>query len=109
MHEQIYRTLIDVARSGRYTTYAEIAPLAGLDMPLQADRTEIGRILGEISTFEHSQGRPLLSAVVIHSDNNMPGEGFFRLARQLNLHTGTDDLQFFIQELRKVHEYWHPH
>ncbi len=106
MHEQIYKRLVNVAQAGGYITYSDIAPLAGLDMTLQADRTEIGRILGEISTFEHNQGRPLLSVIVIHRDNNMPGEGFFQLARDLNRYQGADDLLFFIQELQRVHQHW---
>ncbi len=106
MHQQIYQRLSQVARLGQYVTYSDIAPLANLDIGIQADRNEIGRLLGEISLFEHNQGHPLLSAVVIHRDNNMPGQGFFQLARQLNLHRGTDDLLFFIEELRRVHNHW---
>ncbi|MEW5980543.1 MAG: hypothetical protein AB1898_32560 [Acidobacteriota bacterium] len=106
MHQQIYERLLGVARAGGYVTYTDIAPMAGLDMGNQADRNEIGRLLGEISTHEHNQGRPLLSVVVIHRDNNMPGQGFFELARDLNVYHGRDDLLFFIEELRRVHEYW---
>lgn len=109
MNEAIYHRLIEVARSGGYLTYSDIAPLAGLDMGSQADRTEIGRLLGEISTFEHVQGRPLLSAIVIHRDNNIPGPGFFVLARELNLHHGTDDFLFFIREFQRVQDYWQSH
>ena len=106
MHEQIYQRLIAVARAQSVITYAEIAPMADLDMNNQADRTEIGRLLGEISAFEHQQGHPLLSVVVIHRDNNTPGQGFFSLARELNVYNGQDDFLFFIQELRRAHDFW---
>ena len=109
MNEAIYNRLLEVARAGEYITYSDIAPLADLDMTLDADRHEIGRLLGEISTFEHQHGRPLLSAIVIHRDNNIPGHGFFVLARELNLYQGTDDLLFFIGEFNRVRDYWRSH
>ena len=109
MNRRIYRRLISVARKRRVLRYNEIAPLAGLDMKKTADRNEIGRILGIISTFEHQHHRPLLSAVVIHSSDNIPGKGFFELAMNLNLYDGRGDFMFFHNELCKVHNYWSHH
>ena len=86
--------------------YSEIAPLANLDMANPPDRTEIGRLLGEISTAEHKQGKPLLSAVAISHDGNKPGDGFFTLARELGLHRGSDDDAFWTAELERVYRYW---
>jgi hypothetical protein len=77
IHQEIYECLKEVARRGDLITYGEIAPLAGLDMESQADRNEIGEILGEISTFEHEHGRPMLSALVVLAGIGYPGEGFF--------------------------------
>lgn len=106
MHQGIYAELKRVAKEQRYTTYSDIAPLAKLDMEEPADRVEIGQLLDEISRFEHSQGRPMLSATVIHRDDNIPGQGFFKLARQLGLYRGGDEFMFFIDELKRVHAYW---
>jgi len=106
MHQAIYEQLKSVAQQGNVTTYSDIAPLANLDMGNQADRNKIGEILGEISTFEHEHKRPLLSVIVIHRDNNMPGQGFFNLARELGIYKGSDDFLFFVNELRRVHDYW---
>jgi hypothetical protein len=106
MHKEIYDKLKAVAKAGHVTHYSEVAPLAGLDMSLQEDRNKIATILDEISTFEHQQGHPLLSAVVIHKDDNIPGQGFFTLAKRLGLHEGEDNYLFFIQELRRAHDYW---
>jgi hypothetical protein len=85
MHEKIYEELGRVAKGQPTITYSKIAPLANLDMDNPSHRDEIGQLLGEISKYEHSQQRPLLSAVVIHQDNNMPGQGFFKLAKELGL------------------------
>jgi len=106
MHQAIYETLQDVARAQGTTTYGAIAPLAQIDLGNPADRNHLADLLGEISRHEHEQGRPMLSAVVIAGDNNMPGQGFFTLARELGLHSGGDDLAFFCEELARVHATW---
>ncbi len=106
MHQAIYDELKRVAKTQGTTTYGAIAPLAGLDMSNPADRNEIARILGEISTHEDNQGRPMLSAVVVLQEINMPGRGFFTLARDLGLYSGHDDLAFFSREVAQVHAAW---
>ena len=109
IHQEIYERLKEVARNGELITYAEIAPLADLNMDDQADRNKIGEILGEISTYEHKHGRPMLSAIVVLAGVGYPGEGFFNLARHLELHHGHGefaDMEFFVQEVKKVHSYW---
>ena len=106
MHPEIYDEPKRVAKAASYTTYSDIAPLAELDMDTPSHRDEIGQLLGEISKYEHSQRRPMLSAVVIHRDNNMPGMGFFKLARELGAYTGSDDLKFYLDELKRVHQHW---
>lgn len=95
-----------VARSQDVTTYSEIAPLAGLDINMQDDRNRISEILGEISRNEHINGHSMLSAVVIHREDNIPGPGFLTLARELGLHRDNNNFMFFIRELRRVHDYW---
>ena len=106
MHKGIYDKLKEVAKSGQVIHYSKIAPLAGLEMSLQEDRNHIANILDEISIFEHNQNRPLLSAVVIHKEDNIPGQGFFKMARGVGLYKGNDNFLFFIEELRHVHDYW---
>jgi hypothetical protein len=106
MHKDIYERLIEVAREGQTTNYAEIAPLANLHMDRQADRTAMGEILGAISTREHDYGRPLLSAVVVLAESGCPGKGFFTLVRELDIYDGADDLVFWVREVKRVYEYW---
>jgi len=109
MHQQIYDKLKAIARTGDIITYSEIAPLANLDMSKQEDRNRIAQILGEISTYEHKNGRPMLSSVVIHKENNIPGPGFFTLAKELGIYNQKNDVLFFINELQRVHDYWKHH
>ncbi len=51
----IYEALKRIAKQGGITTYSEIAPLAALDMEIPADRDEIRKVLGKISTYEYEK------------------------------------------------------
>jgi hypothetical protein len=106
MHQAMYEELKRVALRQTTVTYSEIAPLADLDMEDPSHRDEIGRLLGEISEHEHGMNRRLLSVLVVDRDNNMPGPGFFKLAKRLRLYDGRDDLKYFLDELKRVHAAW---
>ena len=109
MHTQIYELLKATARAGRLVAYGEVAPLARLHMESQADRNQLAQFLGEISEHEHAEGRPMLSAVVVLADTQIPGKGFFTLAKHLDKYHGNSniqDLEFFAEEVRRVHDYW---
>ncbi len=110
MNRVVYERLQEVARNQSLTAYEDVAALANLDMHFAHDRDEISRILDEISTFEHSQGRPLLSAIVVHKEREnfgIPGKGFFTMARRLKrLHPGEDEKNFWRGEVSRVHREW---
>lgn len=109
LHHGIYEELIRVARAGQVTYYSNIAPMAGLDMSNPVDRNEIATILFRISSYEHQLGNPMLSAVVVLKEQNSPGKGFFTLAAELALYSGTtsdDEDEFLIEELNRVHSHW---
>jgi hypothetical protein len=44
----------------------------------------IGPVLGRVSTWEHAQDRPLLSALVVQAQSMRAGKGFAQLARGLD-------------------------
>lgn len=89
MQDAVREYLIDLARAGKVTTYSSLAVdcRLGLDLGLAHDRAEIGRILGDISSSEHEQGRPLLSVVAVLAETGLPSDGFYRLAEALELGT----------------------
>lgn len=111
MHAGIYDRLVDLARAQRLTTYSDIAPLAGLSMDVDQDRERISQLLGEIVVHEVRQGRPMLTAIVVHrgSDNN-PGEGFFAIATELGLFNGSRQqlprLEFWVRQVQLVNDHW---
>jgi hypothetical protein len=98
-----------IARQGGTAYYSDIAPLLGIDTGDPYFGVRIGRILDEVNHAEHAAGRPLLSAIVIAKETGMPGEGFFTCARDLRRYTGRDDLAYWVEELRRVHDYWVAH
>ena len=107
MNQVLYAHLCEIARRGDVTRYSEAAPLIGLDMAIPDDRNNISELLDEISRYEHQLGHPLISAVVIHKEDNIPGNGFFTMAQGLGLFQGRDRFMFFVKELRRVHDHWH--
>lgn len=114
MHMGIYNRLLELARAGQLTTYSDIAPLAGLSMSSDVDRDSISELLGEILRHEVAQGRPLLTAIVVHRGNdNKPGEGFFSIATELGRFSGTREdlvrIEFWIRQVQEVHTHWAAH
>lgn len=84
--------LINRARkpTNQTISYQELSDTCklGLNMGIEFDRKEIGKILGEISRFEYSQNkeRPLISALVVTEGGGFKGgDGFYKLAEELGL------------------------
>lgn len=65
--------------------YSEIADIARLSVDNPFFDVLIGEKLDAVNHYEHAQGRPLLSAVVISKEHNRPGIGFFSCAQTLGL------------------------
>lgn len=106
MHQAVYQKLKEMARKRETICYGEIAPLAGLPSSGSYMGKKLGEILQEICENEHRQARPLLSAVVVRKNIGVPGEGFFKKARILGAHQGSNDRAFWMQELDNVYKYW---
>ena len=98
-----------MARDQNATTYAEISPIADLDMEDPADRNIMSQYLEEIARYEQEAKRPMLTAVVIHKMDNIPGDGFFKIAIEFGRFDGGDKLHFWINALAEVHEFWRTH
>lgn len=109
----IYCILIDMARNKcnpiNYDPIAEImGKPAGKKMGNHWAK-ETGHLLGEICDFENSNGRPMLSALVIRPDIGIPGKGFFELADEfgkLKSFSDYDKKAFWEQELQAVYALW---
>lgn len=108
--QALYDKLRELAREPDGTiTYWDIAPFAEVDRNHEHFAVLVGLKLDEVNRIEHAAKRPLISAVVIGKENNMPGAGFFVCARELGVYAGKDDLAFWVSELKRVHDYWSQH
>lgn len=108
MHEAIYEELKKVARDKKLITYTDLAKKVGL----RANDPELWQLLDKINRQEHKQGRPMLSAVVVQKEGDTygaPGDGFFKLARDLSVFQGDYKYIFWVSELNTVHNYWSSH
>ena len=100
-YEAVRNRLIEVARNRSLTTYGKLAPIAGL--PARS----VGRlVLDAISRSEASQGRPMLSAVVVDA-NGRTGDGFFKMAAALGRAASSERSESFLTAEREAaYRYW---
>ena len=72
-------------------------------------RGYIAEVLEEVSSSENANGRPLLTALVVHSSDNLPGYGFWQIRvipDSIKIASETQKLAFWKQECEKVQTYW---
>ena len=107
------KELIKIARGTGTSSYQDFCDKAFLDLDMKEpqDRKEVGSLLGKISRYEHSHGRPMLSVVIQHSGTEGPGPGFFKLAEELGrfMPEFMDEKEFLRQEFNFVRKYWTTH
>lgn len=103
----LYVRLVEAARARQILSYTDVGKPLGLDFDSPADRNVIARLLGEISRYEVSQGRPMLSSVVWHKDLSGAGVGLRNLGIELGIVRGDeDDLAFATRQVNATHAFW---
>ena len=97
--------MVAVAIRSSVIAYSDlVAEIRSLDLEPQGEY--LAHMLGEIPTNEHEAGRGMLTVVVVHKHGDqMPGQGFFQLARSLG-HGTRDREPFWNGELHKVYRAW---
>ncbi|MCU0373594.1 MAG: hypothetical protein MUE56_10180 [Ignavibacteria bacterium] len=88
INHKVRKYLIDAARDKtRFVYYSEIVSDCGLRLNLRSTtgQKKLNSVLDEVSEFENSAGRPLLSALAIYKDirRNDHGDGFYYNAEKL--------------------------
>lgn len=85
MDRDIRAKLIEYARIKRTLSYSQLNDQLqlGYDFNIKHDRKLIGDDLGDISCYEHSKRRPLLSALVVRKGSGHEGDGFYKLCEKL--------------------------
>lgn len=93
-----YAALVDAAIAGRTLAYSE----------LPGSRRAWGRDLFAIAPYEATNGRPPLTAIVVHKQDRRPGGGFAEAMRQVGYERrpGESDEGFWRRAVANVHDYW---
>lgn len=86
-YAKVYGMLVAAAvNGGTPLTYGQIAPKIELPKTGNYMANTLGEILGVIMYVEAKyHKRPPLPALVVKADSGLPGPGFFKLARELEL------------------------
>lgn len=112
MNEKVRIHLIEIAHKCKTITYQELSDECKLGLIMRESvyaRAEIGRILGEISAFEHNNNRPLISSLVISKGDNYQGDGFYKLSEELgfgNWKKLKADISFEIGQMNACYDFW---
>lgn len=103
--EEARQAMIAAAQSKGVIAYSDLVQKI-TSCILEPNGTALAHMLGEVSSEEDEEGRGLLTVVVVHKTGDMrPGPGFFQLALSRGRHI-MDKEQFWIEELRNVHDVW---
>jgi hypothetical protein len=105
--EETRRILITQAKRGEPITYLDLTKRIK-SMKLIPNSYFLSKLLCSISMKEYSEGRGLLSAVVVHKHGNrlgIPGEGFFKLAPMIR-YTEEEWPDAWRREVEKVFRHW---
>ena len=96
--------LWEVASRESQITYGDTARLIRSIIDFDPHDTVFHHMLGQISIEENRAGRGMLSALVVHKEGDqIPGPGFFDLAKDLNRDT-TDPVTFWIEEVKRLYK-----
>jgi len=92
-----------VAKERQTVTYSELA--GQLTTTYAPNGKPFADLLSDISRKTHAERGALLSAVVVHAGDGLPGDGFFTLAHELGLRF-EDREAFWDSEIAKVYKAW---
>ena len=109
MRKRLRLELISIAKKRNTMSYSDLALKLGIKDAINWYDI-IGYWLGKISEEEVNNNGPMLSAVVINNDTEIPGNGFFILAYKLGIMKNNERKEDFLKkELEKVWNYAQTH
>ena len=105
-----------LARGKGMITYGDLANelnSTGIIEDLEARSAALATLLAQVNVEDEEGGRPpLISSLVVHQDDGMPGKGFFGFARELGMSPGSSpeaQTDFWMKQVQRCHEYWSRH
>lgn len=100
----MYRGLVQTAQRGETITYDELATIADTDR-----RSYTSKLLDGISHVEAEHGRPALSVLVVHQNEQRPADAFMEIVERYSLRNqyNADTDEGLINEITEhVFDYW---
>jgi hypothetical protein len=94
------RILVDKARAHQLIEYGELTQQIHT-IQFDPHGNEFRRFLGQLSWEEDAAGRPMITAIVVHKTDRLPGGGFFVLAQHLGRDV-SDRLRCWSMEVERV-------
>lgn len=102
--EEMKQILIGRAKIRKSIYYSELVSQIK-SIIIEPESYALATMLGEISREEDTAGRGMLSVLVVHKTDGMPGKGFFELAKELGRDI-SDRTKCWVKELEKVYAFW---
>lgn len=99
---RVAEALARAGGAGRLAPYGEVMAAAGLSPRNPRDRAEIGLLLAALSKESLRSDGCLVGAIVIQKATGHPNAQFFRLARELGMLDGRDEMEFWREQCSKV-------
>ena len=108
MDKEIRKMLIERARINSPIAYGVIMQQLGLDNSIPEHRKLLSQELAEISRFEHSKKRPMLSSLAMYEGGKSFGPGFYPLAEELNYGFANElkKKRFAYEMQKKCNAFW---
>jgi len=99
--------LVGRAKRKKFITYSDLMNSMG-----GPGRGYIAEVLEEVSCTEHENERPLITALVVHKGDGLPGYGFWYiriLPNSIKNASIAAKIDFWKKEYRRVWDYWEKH
>jgi hypothetical protein len=108
MNPEVRKYLIDQCVLGQPICYEDVAAKLSLNLSNINDRQILSNTLGEISAYEFSNGRPLISSIAIYKNLNDHGNGFYELCEELGIGKSSKLKKEFygFTQIEKSKEFW---
>lgn len=102
---EAWTVLIKIAAKSDVITYSSLVQQIK-SIRIEAHDMRLPLLLEEISVSEDKAGRGLLSVIVVHKNGDlMPGDGFFRMAKECGRKARSKEL-LWDKELKYVYKQW---
>lgn len=106
---RVRKFLVEKAHHCNTLTYSDlnVNQKLGLNYDNAQDVQKVSDLLDIISRYEHKCNRPLLSAIVVHSEDYIQGKGFISMMKELKIkNIVKDPVVNSSTQIKACHDYW---